>query len=156
MEARMIPETCFSQALRQRGEALIEALLGVLLMAVIGLGLSYAASRAVLGQRYLNTQNVVVTQMREAVTKAGSISSLCDAGSGPVIQVAGKQTTLHINCQHQSVTVATLSAGGTGSASSLTATLPNSVLTSLSLSTPTDDEGAKALVGGDGKIEVSL
>lgn len=160
---------CCNPAYRQRGDALIEALFGLLLMAVISLGLSYAASRAVLSQRYLNTQNIVISQMRESLVTAGSASSLCDAGSGPTIQVAGGSTALNINCEHESVTVATISdvtASTNGNSKGspcpttpppvLTATLTDSVLTSLTLSTPPENDAAKALIGGDGRIEVSL
>lgn len=49
----------------QRGFSLVEAMISVLLVAVLGLGIAYATSRALLTQRYATTQNLAIIKMRE-------------------------------------------------------------------------------------------
>ncbi|TBU95898.1 type IV pilus modification PilV family protein [Phytopseudomonas dryadis] len=50
---------------RQRGDILLESLIGMLLMAIVGLGLVYAASRVAVSQKDMNQQSIIVSQMRE-------------------------------------------------------------------------------------------
>lgn len=62
-------------ARHQRGDVLIESLIGVLLMAIIGLGVIYAVSRVMVTQRDMNLQNIAVGQMRTLLQQYGT--SLC-------------------------------------------------------------------------------
>lgn len=146
-------------------------------MSVVGLGLSYAASRAVVSQRYLNTQNLVISQLRESLSSnTASLSSMCTGGSGPTIQLAGSTTATSLQCQKGAVTIGVADGpaqddhardekaqddnaqrrGNGATKSTLTVSLPaSSVVTSLTVATPANDTNA-ALVGGDGKIAVSL
>ncbi|WP_017902346.1 hypothetical protein [Pseudomonas asplenii] len=64
---------------RQRGDVLLESLIGVLLMATIGLGITYASSRAAISQRDMKLQNIVVNQMRSLLEQNGAL--LCSKSS---------------------------------------------------------------------------
>ncbi len=48
---------------------LIEALIGVVLMAIIGMGITYVTSRATVSQRDMQLQELAVNQMRELLLK---------------------------------------------------------------------------------------
>lgn len=158
----MKPGTCINSPASQRGDALIEAMVGVVLTAIIGLGLSYTASRAVKSQRYLNTQNAVISQMRESLASTHlPLSAICDTGSVPSLDVAGNAITTTAVCSKGTVSVGVGTSsghsheGGAGK-TGLTLTLPaSSVVTSLTVESSANETNA-ALVGGDGKMAVSL
>ena len=135
---------------QQRGVTLIEALIGVLLMAVVGLGLCYALSKGMLSQRTLNTQNVVISQTREWLLTSDEtvLSSACNGtGSGPTLTIGDASTTLVLSCNSGSVVIGT---------DDLNVTLADgSLATSFSVATPSTNV-TKAMFGGQGVIEVSL
>lgn len=54
----------FTNRTQQRGDALIEALIGMLLLAIIGLGLAYSTSRVSVSQKDMNVHNLVVSKLR--------------------------------------------------------------------------------------------
>lgn len=56
----------------QRGDMLIEAMIGLLLMSIIGLSLSMAAGRASIAQKNINVRNIAVTQLRDLLQRNGS------------------------------------------------------------------------------------
>lgn len=63
---------------KQRGDILLESLIGMLLMSIIGLGLVYAASRVAFTQGQMNKQSLLVSEMRETLQNnslRGSCSS---------------------------------------------------------------------------------
>lgn len=64
---------------RQRGDVLMESLIGVVLMSVIGLGVTYATSRTLVSQRDMNVQNLAVAQMRNVLQQYGT--TLCPGGT---------------------------------------------------------------------------
>jgi len=51
---------------------LIEAMIGLLLMSIIGLALTMAAGRASIAQKNLNVRNIAVTQLRDLLQRNGS------------------------------------------------------------------------------------
>lgn len=62
----------------QRGDMLIESMIGMLLMSIIGLALSLAAGRASIAQKDMNVRNLAVTQLRDLLQRNGSESlDLC-------------------------------------------------------------------------------
>lgn len=155
----------------QTGTTLLEALVGLVLMSIVGLGLSYAASRSLTSQRYLNTQNVVVTQARQwLLTKSSAdIAAVCGSGgTGPSVTVGDKTAALDVTCETagaaKAIVIGTTTPGrGKPDESEdpkgheLTVSIvDSSVRTKTVLSTPENNEAAKAIFGGDGKIEVSL
>ncbi|MCO8165718.1 type II secretion system GspH family protein [Pseudomonas sp. 21LCFQ010] len=60
---------------RQRGDILLESLIGIVLMSIIGLGMTYATSRAAVAQRDMKVQNIAVSQMRDLISLHGQ--ALC-------------------------------------------------------------------------------
>ncbi len=68
---------------RQRGDVLMESLIGLVLMSVIGLGVTYATSRTLVSQRDMNVQSLAVIQMRSLLQQYGS--SLCATNSAKAV-----------------------------------------------------------------------
>ena len=133
----------------QRGDALLEALIGILLLAILGLGLSYSAARMLASQRYAATHGIMVAQMRNALETRG-LTNLCsaapdaisiepDGGSKYSVQLPAAQ------CEKHDVTITS------GAAFSLT--LPQTAVTRMSFSTP--DEGSARDLLGPGSIVLS-
>jgi len=130
---------------RQRGDALLEALIAILLMAAIGLGLAYSAARAINAQRYASTHALALQEMREELERRGqneSSTGLCSSGSEVPWEstLAGSTASFVLQCATANVTVA-----GTA----LTVQTLASVATS-------DTDANRALFGGDGAIVLSL
>lgn len=80
----------------QHGEALLEALIGMLLMMIIGLGLSHATARATVSQRDMNVQQLIVGQLRNLIAERGS--DLC-TGALPELEINGENINLARDCQ---------------------------------------------------------
>jgi len=57
---------------RQRGASLFEALIGILLVAIMGAGLAHVTAKALHTQRYTTTQHLAVIQLREFLQTADS------------------------------------------------------------------------------------
>jgi len=74
----------------QRGDILIEALFGILLMSIIGLGISYVASRAAVSQRDMKLENIVVSQMRSLLEQNGAL--LCTTNAALLVVSLPTQT----------------------------------------------------------------
>lgn len=101
----------------QQGFSLIEAMVSILLVAILGLGLTYATSRVLLVQRYATTQSLAVIQMREylqtgenqQVNVAGVIVPIVAAAPSSAnltIGVSGKANTEKLITVHpRSLTV---------------------------------------------------
>ncbi len=77
---------------RQRGDVLMESLIGVVLMSVIGLGVTYTTSRVLVSQRDMNVQNLTVTQMRNLLQQYGT--SLCSGQANSAKAVLNLPTAL--------------------------------------------------------------
>ncbi len=151
------PERCTSgrprpACRRERGDALLEALIGVLLTVVIGLGLSYAASRTLVEQRNQTTQNAVLAQVSNALLTTG-VPSLCTSGINVALKNANINATLKLQsspvCASAPITVSV-----TGGAATLSAALPAGVVTSMHFVTP-GDAASIALLGGNGVLAIS-
>ncbi|MGY2236386.1 type IV pilus modification PilV family protein [Pseudomonas gingeri] len=76
---------------RQRGDVLLESLIGILLMAIVGLGITYAASRAAVSQRDMKLQNIVVNQMRSLLEQNGAL--LCSTNAALLVVSLPTQTS---------------------------------------------------------------
>lgn len=111
---------------------LFEALIAMVLFALIGVGTAYVASRMAVSQKNMNVQNSAVSQLRNLLLTQGN--ALC--GSTPSITVAGTALDVRVNCTARtSVQVA--------------GTTLTSTASSISLSVNSD-----ALFGGSGTIIV--
>lgn len=134
----------------QAGDELLGALIGVALTAVIGLGLSYAAARLLVSQRYVTTQSAVLAQMTNAMSTTG-IPTLCAGATAVNVSVGTATLVLPApTCANAPVGVAV-----TGGAASLAVTLPAGVVTSMSFSTPDNNPTAMELLGGNGVVTIS-
>ena len=132
----------------QRGDALLESLVGVVLASIVGLGLSYTTSRMMVGQRYVSSQYAVLGQMTDSLQTNG-VSNICAGSSQVSVSVGTSSVTLPTpTCTTAAVTVSV--SGGSQSA-----TLPAGVVTSMSLSTPSSNTAAINLIGGNGVITIS-
>lgn len=61
---------------RERGDVLLEALIGTLLMGIVGLGLVYSASKVEVSHSQATANNLAISQMRSRLQQYGP--SLCD------------------------------------------------------------------------------
>jgi len=75
----------------QRGDILVESLVGILLMMIIGLGITYVASRAAVSQRDMKLENIVVSQMRTLLEQNGAL--LCTTNAALLVVSLPTQTT---------------------------------------------------------------
>ncbi|WP_459747745.1 type IV pilus modification PilV family protein [Pseudomonas sp. 3A(2025)] len=111
----------------QRGDILLESLIGIVLMAIIGLGMTYASSRAAVSQRDMKVQNIAVSQMRDLIAKYGK--TLCSTNSTRATITLPTQTTA-ITLDASCTDAASVTIGGV--AVSPTSTLGKVVLTTRS------------------------
>ncbi len=139
----MSTATCARIREAQRGDALIEALIAILLMVTLGLGLAYTAGRALHSQRTMAAQGLAISEMRETLQDVDLASSgLCEPDSGNTLdyEIAGTTITFEVTCTQASVTM-----GGVD----LSVWLPTAIE-----SQSTDD--SIALFGEDGQIVFTL
>jgi Tfp pilus assembly protein PilV len=133
---------------RQRGDALFEALVGIVVASVVGLGLAYSASRLMLGQLYVSTQNAVLDQMVNDLTSTG-VSTLCAGTAPPNVAVRSATITMTApTCQTAAITVSLN--GGTQSQS-----LGTGLVTAMTFSTPSGNAQAETVLGGNGVMTIS-
>ncbi|WP_109513860.1 type IV pilus modification PilV family protein [Pseudomonas ovata] len=79
---------------RQRGDILLESLIGIVLMSIIGLGMTYASSRAAVSQRDMKVQNLAVSQMRDLIARYGK--ALCTNSSLARITLPTQTTAINL------------------------------------------------------------
>lgn len=125
-----------SGARRQRGDILLESLIGIVLMSIIGLGMTYAASRAAVSQRDMKVQNIAVSQMRALIVRYGKGLCSTDAAQARVVlPIQTEAIPLNATCTD----TAGVSIGGVSIAN------PTSTLGTVVLTTRSTDSG---LFGG--------
>nr|WP_316639304.1 type II secretion system protein [uncultured Roseateles sp.] len=71
----------FSQRRRQRGDALVESLIAIVLLGVIGLGLVFALGRTLVAQKFHKGQSLAVQGIRAELQSAGVASGCPVTGS---------------------------------------------------------------------------
>jgi len=143
---------------RQRGDALLEALVGVVIASVVGLGLSYTASRMMVSQSYATGQYAVLTQMTNSLTSQG-VSTLCGGTAPTGISVPGQTasgtvTTNTITLSAPSCSSPLLTVSGPGNTPTATISAGN-IYSTMTLSTPTQNTTAQTLIGGNGVMTIS-
>ena len=151
------PARCTDPRRAQRGDALLEALVGILLLALLGLGLSHAAARMLAAQRYAAAHGIVVAQMRNALETNG-VQDLCSGAATATLPIVDRKTGEPIfsdialpapECSRDTVTI-TPPAGST-----LPATTVDSVVTRMTLSTPDDESSSARALLGPGSLVLS-
>lgn len=123
---------------KQTGISLIEALVSLLVLAILFLGIAQVLARSLVSQRYMNTQNLAVLEMRERLQQSGD-ATFCD-NPGNLSWVGNVGLTA--DCQTTTVTIAVGSVSAVVNAQSVT------------LNTAADTVSS-GLFGGDGVISVS-
>ena len=151
------PARCTDPRRAQRGDALLEALVGILLLALLGLGLSHAAARMLAAQRYAAAHGIVDAQMRNALETNG-VQDLCSGDATATLPIVDRKTDEPIfsaialpapECSRDTVTI-TPPAGST-----LPATTVDSVVTRMTLSTPDDESSSARALLGPGSLVLS-
>jgi len=129
-------------AKRQRGASIIEALIASLLLSVLFLGLAHVLSRGLLSQRFMNTQNLALLQIRENLQQSEQgIVPLCEGETPNQITVLSA-VSLNSNCSAGTVAV---------NLSGLQRTVATRTIT-VSTASNTASQG---LFGGDGVISLT-
>ena len=141
---------------RQRGSMLLEALVGMVLSAALGLGMAYSAARALSAQRYHSTQTMAVLAMRGMLAMPADLAAWCTSGAGSFelrlnnVNSAGGTAGAVVSTQSVPYTLAcntvtpTLTGAGQGVATSLQVPA--------TLATTDDGSTASALFGGNGVV----
>lgn len=112
---------------RQRGDILLEALIGILLMAIIGLGLVYVTSRVAVSQKDMNLQSLAIAQLRDLLQRNGADTNLCSGSPQISLPSIGTLNVTVAGCS----TTASATVGGqavVGIASPLTLSVSNAAL----------------------------
>jgi hypothetical protein len=141
------------QGLRQeRGSVLFEALIGVILSAVLGLGMAYSAAATLKAQRYANLGSMTVLEMRSLLAAPPStMSDWCTSGTGTFslllnnLTADGEAVSGSANTVSYTLDCAVFAPTVTGASQGAAV----SVQRPTKLSTSAQ---ASSLVGGDGKI----
>lgn len=65
---------------RQKGDFLLESLIGLVLISIVGMGEVYVSAKALVAERHMRVQEIAVGQMRAALmaNKMGSIDLCAD------------------------------------------------------------------------------
>lgn len=130
----------------QQGDALLESLIGIVLAAVIGLGLTYVASRTLAAQRIANTHGMAVSSLRQTIQTVG-LNALC-GGTASKITINTTDYALNTNC--------TATTAITVTANAETVTIPAAAAPTTSFTVKTQESAAaKSLFGGNGEIVIS-
>ena len=125
---------------RHHGNLMIEALVGLALGAILGLGMAWGAAQALKTQRFAATQNMAVFALRNDLAN--------QAGLTPATPSFTLGTGL--------VVTATKTCPGTTNLQIATHNRPTSVIVQLPCTLKTDANAAnKSILGGDGGIEFS-
>lgn len=128
-------------ASRQKGISLIEAMVAVLLLAILFLGIAHVLSRGLVSQRYMNTQNLALLEMRELLQDRNDAAAFCGSPDD-LTWVGSVSLTAGLGCATDTVTISI-----DGIAVDVTAQ-------SIEISTATSAT-SQGLFGGDGVITVS-
>ncbi len=88
---------------RQRGDVMLEALVGVLVAGLLGAGFAHLASGVLRTQHDAKVQNVVVDNLRGQLQTQGI--GLCAAPSANVPMPTGTQVEAAITCTPANVTI---------------------------------------------------
>ena len=141
------PARCTDPRRAQRGDALLEALVGILLLAI--LGLSHAAARMLAAQRYAAAHGIVVAQMRNALETQG-IAHLCsNPHTFSITPAGGSAVSVELpaaHCEKHDVAIST-------GEPALSVTLPQAAVTRMVFST--QDTGSARELLGPGSIALS-
>ena len=133
---------------RQRGNMLLEAMVGMVIGASLSLGMAYGAARAMAAQRYATTQSMAVFSMREKLATSSAVSGSGNFalnlnnldGAGNAVTKVTKTLNYTLTCSTISPTITFASIGA-----QVTVSKPCSMATS-------SDAVSAAVLGGSGVV----
>lgn len=137
----------------QRGDALLEAMIGTVLLGIVGLGTTMVAARAVNSQRYAATQGAVVQQIRQTVATQG-VDLLCASKEHTMlVQSASAPTATALTVPLQSDCTSHAVRVGVASQSQFAVQLPHTIQ-HLKLHTDPSNTAVQSWIG-PGSISVA-
>ena len=101
--------TC-SERRRQRGDVLLEALIGVLLTCIIGGGMAHVAARLGSSQRDAKIENLVVERLRAELHAGGR--TLCNGDATRELTLVADVKVVNADVECKSAAVVSITAGG--------------------------------------------
>lgn len=132
----------------EAGSTLIEALIGTLLMSIVFVGSTSVLSRTLVSQRYMNSQNIALLEMREILLSEG-FASVC-SNSVSSLEIANHQLSL------VAPTCASPELADVGIAG-LLENLPANTVSATSMTwESTGDDQSQALIGGNGVLRLAF
>lgn len=93
----------------QRGDMLIESLIGLLLFAIAGMGVSHITAKTAVAQRDGKVQDQVINELRSMVINRQNVTDLCSDGSSYSTTNFNKSVEVLSGCD---ATTASISVGG--------------------------------------------
>jgi Tfp pilus assembly protein PilV len=129
---------------KQKGDALIEALVSVVLLSLIVISLTFLVAKTAVAQKNTSVLNMTLFALRSQAQTQG-LNTLC-AATAPSITVAGNNVLISATCQRNAFTA---------TVAGLSIAVPiNSAITGSTLQTLANTDNAK-LIGGDGVISLN-
>ncbi|MCE7031173.1 hypothetical protein LY625_00775 [Lysobacter sp. GX 14042] len=125
---------------RQRGEMLVEALVGVLLTGLLGAGMLHVAEQLAGRQADLRAETLAMVEMRRLLRTQAE--ALCDAPAGHRVAIGGRQVPIRVECG--AAPTVGIAAPGAGT---LSVSAPREVVLSVAAA-ELGDAGGPALVVG--------
>ena len=139
----------FTRRYGSSGNTLIEALIGTLLMSIVFVGSVSVLNRTLVTQRYVNTQNIVLMEMREAIMGTG-VADVCSSGASSIPVGNSHQLAL------AAPTCTSAALANVGIAGQLEAIPANSVPATAMTWQSAGNAQTRALIGGDGVFRLSF
>ncbi len=129
---------------KQKGDALIEALVSIVLLSVMVISLTLLVAKTAVAQKNTSVLNMTLFALRSQVQTQG-LNTLC-AATAPSITVAGNNVLISATCQRNAFTA---------TVAGQTIAVPiNSAITGSTLQTQANADNA-LLIGGDGVISLN-
>jgi Tfp pilus assembly protein PilV len=130
---------------KQKGDALIEALISIVLLSTIMIGLTFLVAKTAVAQKNTSVLNMTLFALRSQVQTQG-LSTLC-AGTGlSTITVADNAVPISATCPRAAFTATV--------AGQIIAIPAGTTITDSTLKTQATPDNA-ALIGGDGVISLN-
>ena len=111
-----------SRVRSQRGDALMEALVAVILLGIVSLGMIYALSRVTVAQKYQNVQSLAVQAIRASLQSDGFASGCPSSGAKSSTSTLALTSSVSLSEMQIRCTVTTIGVSVNGV--SKTATVP--------------------------------
>lgn len=95
---------CFDPPRRQRGDIMLEALVGVLITSIIGAGLAHVVANVMNSQRDAKVENLMVERLRDSLHGQGV--GLCGSNTLQISLPNGATKNAAVSCEAATATLA--------------------------------------------------